>query len=198
MGCDSPACLYSEKGSQTRTLIVGRYSALYQASSPSYCCRIKGIKTLNPKTKHQLAEEAMMVRFLQGRMILLQLKCFMDIIINQFDERRVLMANLMAILVVCFSIMSAPLGWAHGGNQHVMGTVIAIDPNHIEVKTPTGETISVQLSDKTTYHSKNTPQVSSRPRIGDRVVIEAGKEGAGLKALEMEYSAVSGRSGAAK
>ncbi len=78
--------------------------------------------------------------------------------------------------------------WAHGGNDHIMGTVTAIDANHIEVKTPKGETISLQLSEKTMFYSKNTPPPNGRPRVGDRVVIDARKDGGALKALEMEFS----------
>ena len=35
--------------------------------------------------------------------------------------------------------------WAHGSGQHVLGTVTAIDSTHIEVKTPKGAMVSVQI-----------------------------------------------------
>jgi hypothetical protein len=79
-----------------------------------------------------------------------------------------------------------------------MGTVTAIDATHIEVTTPKGESISVQLSEKTTYFSKNTTPSNGRPRVGDRVMIEAGKEGTALKALEMEFSTPSAQPKATK
>lgn len=98
------------------------------------------------------------------------------------------MVNLVAILIAFLSIFSASPAWTHGGNQHVMGTVTAIDVHHLELKTPKGETVSVQLTDKTEYVSKNTPPANGRPRVGDRVVIDVVKEGNSLRALEMEFS----------
>lgn len=97
------------------------------------------------------------------------------------------MRNVLATLIACSLILFASTGWAHGGNQHVMGTVAAIDATHLDVKTPQGETVSVTLTDKTTFASKNTPP-TPRPKVGDRVVIDVVKDGNGLKALEMEFS----------
>jgi hypothetical protein len=96
------------------------------------------------------------------------------------------MINLIAMLVVCFLMLWGSPAWAHSGD-HVMGTVIAIDAAHFDVKTPQGETVSIKLTDKTTYASKNMPP-APKPRVGDRVVIEAVKEGTGLRALGMEFS----------
>lgn len=96
------------------------------------------------------------------------------------------MRNVLVLLIVCFSILFASSGWTHEG-IHVMGTVTAIDATHLDVKTPEGRTVSVTLTDKTTFASKNTPP-TSRPKVGDRVVIDVVKDGNGLKALEMEFS----------
>ena len=98
-----------------------------------------------------------------------------------------IMRNVMATLIVCSSMLFATTGWTHGGNQHVMGSVTAIDATHLDVKTPEGKTVSVMLTDKTTFASKNTPP-TPRPKVGDRVVIDVVKDGNGLKALEMEFS----------
>jgi len=96
------------------------------------------------------------------------------------------MHKFLAVLIVCFSILSASSGWAHEG-IHVMGIVTAIDATHLDVKTPQGGTVSVTLTDKTAFASKNTPP-APRPKVGDRVVIDVVKDGNGLKALEMEFS----------
>jgi len=97
------------------------------------------------------------------------------------------MLNLIAVLVVLFSIVSSSPSWSHGGNEHVMGTVTAIDAAHLEVKTPQGATVSIKLTDKTEYASKNTPPMP-KPRAGDRVVIDVVKDGNELRALGMEFS----------
>lgn len=102
------------------------------------------------------------------------------------------MIHIVAILVAWFSIVSVTPSWAHGGNEHVMGTVTAIDGAHLEVKTPQGTTVSIKLTDKTEYASKNIPP-SSKPHVGDRVVIDVAKDGNGLKALGMEFSTPGGK-----
>ncbi len=96
------------------------------------------------------------------------------------------MRNVLALLIVCFSILFTSSGWTHEG-IHVMGIVTAIDANHLDVKTPQGGAVSVTLTDKTAFASKNTPP-TPRPKVGDRVVIDVVKDGNGLKALEMEFS----------
>ena len=102
------------------------------------------------------------------------------------------MINLIAILVAGLSMVSVSPGWAHGGNEHVMGTVTVIDTAHLEVKTPQGATVSIKLTDKTEYASKNTPP-TPKPGVGDRVVIDVVKDGNGLKALGMEFSTPGGK-----
>lgn len=97
------------------------------------------------------------------------------------------MVNLVAVFVVWFLMISAVPSWGHGGNEHVMGTVTVIDATHLEVKTPQGATVSIKLTDKTEYASKNTPP-TPKPRTGDRVVIDVVKDGNELKALGMEFS----------
>jgi hypothetical protein len=117
-------------------------------------------------------------------MILPHQKCPTGITTSLTAERGILMSNLLAILVVWLSILSASSGWTHDG-MHVMGTVTAIDANHLAVKTPQGEVVSIMLTDKTEYASKNTPP-TPKPRVGDRVVIDVVKDG--LRALGMEFS----------
>jgi hypothetical protein len=82
--------------------------------------------------------------------------------------------------------------WAHGTGQHVLGTVTAIDGQHIEVKTPKGATVSVALTQQTRFKQKGNPKSTERPSIGDRVVIEATKDETdktALTATEVHYSA---------
>jgi uncharacterized protein DUF5666 len=86
----------------------------------------------------------------------------------------------------------ATLSWAHGTGQHVLGTVTAIDAQHIEVKTQKGTTVSVNLTKETRFKQKGNPKSTQRPAVGDRVVIEATKEDndkKGLTATEVHYSA---------
>jgi hypothetical protein len=85
-------------------------------------------------------------------------------------------------------LLAAPFTWAHGTGQHVLGTVTAIDANHIEVKTPKGNTVDVQLNKQTRFKEKGNPMGTNLPEVGDRVVIEATKEDKALTATEVHFS----------
>lgn len=86
-------------------------------------------------------------------------------------------------------LLSSPAAWAHGSGQHVLGTVTAIDGTHIEVKTPKGAMVSVQVTKQTHFKAKGSPSSTGVPDVGDRVVIEATKDKKTLTATEVHYSA---------
>ncbi len=88
-------------------------------------------------------------------------------------------------LVLLFTPMWAA---AHGSGQHVLGVITAIDATHIEIKTTKGKSVSVGLTDKTQYISKNLRRPKGPPQVGDRVVVEAEKGAGGLTATEVHYS----------
>ena len=95
------------------------------------------------------------------------------------------------ILAVALLVLPAVTS-AHGSGQHVLGTVTAIDGTHIEVKTPKGATVSVNLTKHTRFKEKGNPKSAEPPSIGDRVVIEATrdeKDKTVLTATEVHYSA---------
>lgn len=93
-------------------------------------------------------------------------------------------------LLLAFTMLfTSATVWAHGSGQHVLGTVTAIDGTHIEVKTPKGAMVSVQLTKQTHFKEKGNPSSAAPPAIGDRVVIEATKEKKALTATEVHYSA---------
>lgn len=81
---------------------------------------------------------------------------------------------------------------AHGTGQHVLGTVTAIDEQHMEIKTPKGAMISVQLNKETRFKSKRKPRSTEPPVVGDRVVVEATMdEKKTLTAKEVHYASAS-------
>ena len=90
----------------------------------------------------------------------------------------------MAVILIGTPVWVA----AHGSGQHVLGVVTAIDTAHIEIKTPKGQTVSVRLTDKTQYKAKNLRRTKNTPQVGDRVVVEAEKNDAGLVATEVHFS----------
>ena len=95
------------------------------------------------------------------------------------------------LTLACCCISTA--GFAHGTDHHVLGTVMAIDSKHIEVKTPMGGTVGVQIDKNTLYKDKNKPKGASVPEVGDRVIIKATKgdkkDDKLLLATEINFSA---------
>jgi len=71
-------------------------------------------------------------------------------------------------------IISTP-GFALGADQHVLGTVMAIDAKHIEIKTPKGQLVDVQVNKKTKYKDGRNPKSAAMPEVGDRVIVKATK-----------------------
>ena len=65
--------------------------------------------------------------------------------------------------------------FAHSTDQHVLGTITAIDTTHVEIKTAMGQLVTVQVNKKTRYMDESKPKKSTMPEIGNRVVIKAEK-----------------------
>ena len=91
-------------------------------------------------------------------------------------------ALLSAILLLCVPLSAE----AHGTGIHVVGTVSAVTPDHLEVTAPNGTLVSVRTTQKTRYRGKNT--AAKTPQIGDRVVIEAAKDADALTAVEVKFA----------
>ncbi len=94
------------------------------------------------------------------------------------------------MVLTCFFI--ATPSFAHGADLHVLGAIMAIDANHVEIKTPKGQSVNVQLNRQTRYRDESNPRGANRPAVGDRVVIAATKgekKGANLLvATEVHFS----------
>ena len=93
----------------------------------------------------------------------------------------------LIVIVTCLFIST--LSFAHDGDQHVLGTIMAIDATHVEVKTSKGQSVNVRVNKKTQYKDEGNPKVPNVPEVGDRVVIKATKEGKVLVATEVHFSA---------
>lgn len=94
---------------------------------------------------------------------------------------------IMLSLTWAFTLTST-VALAHADSQHVLGTVTVIDATHVEVKTPKGKTVGVQLNKQTRFREKGNPKGANLPAVGDRVVIEATKDNKDLIATEVHFS----------
>lgn len=65
------------------------------------------------------------------------------------------------------------LAYAHGGMEHVMGTIAQINATSITVTTTDGKSQTVLLNPETTYAKNNTAIAMKDIKVGDRVVIHA-------------------------
>jgi hypothetical protein len=100
--------------------------------------------------------------------------------------------KLTAFIIVMSLSVSVP-GFALGADQqmpgtHVLGTIVAIDANHVEVRTPKGQSVDVRLNKKTLYKDQHDPKGSTVPEVGDRVIIKATNEKKLLLATEVYFS----------
>ena len=65
--------------------------------------------------------------------------------------------------------------FAHSAEQHVLGTIMAIDASHVEIRTTMGQSIHLQVNKKTRYKDESNPKKATMPEVGNRVVIMAEK-----------------------
>lgn len=84
--------------------------------------------------------------------------------------KRMIRAALFAVLSL--GIFSA-VAMAHGGEEHVIGTVLKVSPTAITVKTTAGKMVDVLMDTKTTFARADQPVQRTDIKVGDRIVIHA-------------------------
>ena len=99
-------------------------------------------------------------------------------------------AGLLALVLtfVGFGLFSTS-AYAHGGYEHVMGTVQSVGANVISVKQTNGRTMDVRLDAKTTFTRGPEFLQKNDVKTGDRVVIEASKHDSYLVAHQVKLGA---------
>lgn len=77
------------------------------------------------------------------------------------------------------ALLAAPVSLlAHQSRHHqVIGTITAVDANHIEVKTKDGKTASVPIGAETKYFIGKAKGSASGLKVGVRVVIAVDHDG---------------------
>ena len=80
------------------------------------------------------------------------------------------------VLLIALAILPA-IALAHGGLEHVRGTVAKVSDQSVTVTTTAGKTVEVLLDAQTTYARADQPIQKSDLKVGDRVVIHAAGEG---------------------
>src|SRR5262245_18474476 len=96
------------------------------------------------------------------------------------------MGKTLSVMLSIATLLVAATLFAHGGLVHTMGTVAAVDANHIEVKTQDGATVSIQLTGDTKYLKGKAPAKASDVSVGMRVMVESKKDREKLVAAEVK------------
>jgi hypothetical protein len=108
-------------------------------------------------------------------------KNHMNILNTNIITRRVLLLTLAIA-----PVLLAPMALAHGGLEHVRGTVAKVSDQSVTVTTTAGKTVEVLLDAGTTYSRADKPIQKSDLKVGDRVVIHAAEKGTTLTAHTVE------------
>ena len=81
--------------------------------------------------------------------------------------------SIVAAVAMCVALPIT--AWAHAGHVHkIMGTVTARDAKHVEVKTPSGEIVSVAVTDQTSVVRAKRKVAFAEVQTGRRVVVDIG------------------------
>ena len=81
---------------------------------------------------------------------------------------------LRLIMILTYLFISTA-SFAQGTDQHVLGTIMAIDATHLEIKTTKGQLVTVRLNKQTRHKDESNPKGANMPAVGDRVVVKATK-----------------------
>jgi hypothetical protein len=80
----------------------------------------------------------------------------------------------IALLAMLSLALLPTIASAHGGEEHVTGTVAKISDTTVTVKTTAGKTVEVGFDAKmTTYARAKQPIQKADIKVGDRIVIHA-------------------------
>src|SRR6266481_717581 len=105
-------------------------------------------------------------------------------------HRRITHTTKLKIQVALLAIMSLAflptLATAHGGEEHVTGTVIKASDKSVTIKTTAGKTVEVGFDAKTTYARAKQPIQKTDIKVGDRIVVHAAEVNEKLVAHTVE------------
>lgn len=77
------------------------------------------------------------------------------------------------VLALFLLLANGRTAFAHGGAEHVMGTVSKVSAQSVTVDTTDKKVVQVGLNSKTTYTRDKKKVAATDMKVGDRVMIEA-------------------------
>ena len=98
------------------------------------------------------------------------------------------------VLALFLLLANVSTAFAHGGAQHVMGTVTKVSAQSVTVETTDKKVVEVGLNSKTTYTRNEKKVEPSDMKVGDRVMIEAKEVNEKLVADSVKLGATASKS----
>lgn len=80
----------------------------------------------------------------------------------------------------------ASFAFAHGNEQHIMGTVSRVTDSNITITTADGKGVDVALTPQTTFTKEGKTIKVKEIKQGDRIVVHASKKGDKLEAEHVQ------------
>jgi hypothetical protein len=97
------------------------------------------------------------------------------------------------VFVLMLSLLLATAALAHGGMEHVIGTVSAVSDHSITVKTTAGDSKEIGVRGTTKLMRGQAAVRLSDVHVGDRVVIHASTHENKLEAAEVQLGTAKGK-----
>ena len=95
----------------------------------------------------------------------------------------------VAIFVIMALALIPTIVFAHGGEEHITGTVAGVSDTAVTVKTTAGKVVEVRFDPKTTFARAKQAIQKSDIKVGDRIVIHAVEVNEKLVAHTVEIGA---------
>jgi hypothetical protein len=102
-----------------------------------------------------------------------------------YGEKIMKKSSLILTQVLICTLILGTLTFAHGGMEHVLGTVTAITDHSISVKTRDGATKTVEFDSETKIVKGDAEATIKDIQVGSRVVIHAHNHDNSLHAAEV-------------
>jgi len=104
-------------------------------------------------------------------------------------------AFVLALFLLLANVQTA---FAHGGAEHVMGTVSKVSAQSVTVETTDKKIVEVGLTSKTTYTRNDKKTAAADMKVGDRVMIEAKEVNERLVADSVKLGVTASKSASAE
>lgn len=100
----------------------------------------------------------------------------------------------VTLSLALFALVSRP-AMAHGGHEHVVGTVAAVDSQGLTVTTREDKSVRVTVDEHTKYERDGAPAALKDVASGQRVVVHASLSAGALVAEEVKVATADKKQG---